>query len=169
MNRIILFICAALFLCSCSNNESPKIALSQNWADHYIQLPDSDSLERGKTYLSIYSQIYSTTEERLHNLTSTVSIRNTNLNDTVYIAEASYYNTKGNHIRSYFEKPIYVAPMETIEIVVEFDDIKGGSGGNFVFEWIKAKESNTPFFEGVMISLYGQVGLSFSTQGIEIK
>jgi hypothetical protein len=59
--------------------------------------------------------------------------------------------------------------METIEIVVEFDDDAGGTGGNFIFEWKKEKESNTPFFEGVMISMYGQIGLSFSTQGIKIK
>lgn len=169
MYRIIFYICAALFVSSCSNEESSKRTLSQNWSDHYIKLPSTDSLETGKTYLSIYSQIYSTTEERLHNLTSTVSIRNTNLNDTIYILDASYYNTQGNHIRRYFERPIFVAPMETIEIVVEFDDDAGGTGGNFIFEWKKEKESNTPFFEGVMISMYGQIGLSFSTQGIKIK
>ena len=64
--------------------------------------------------------------------------------------------------------PIYVLPLETIEIVIEDRDIEGGSGANFVFEWAMKNKKNPPLFEAVMISTYGDQGLSFTTRGIPV-
>ena len=58
--------------------------------------------------------------------------------------------------------------METIEIVIEEQDIEGGSGANFVFNWATLNDKNPPLFEAVMISTYGQQGLSFTTRGVQI-
>jgi hypothetical protein len=107
-------------------------------------------------------------EHQTFDLTSTVSIRNISLSDTVYILTADYYNTIGENIRQYIQKPIYLKPLETLEIIIEEQDFEGGSGANFVFEWAKAKKKNPPLFEAVMISTYGQQGLSFTTRGVEI-
>jgi len=59
--------------------------------------------------------------------------------------------------------------METIEIVLKEKDEKGGTGGNFIFEWSILKEAPEPLFEGVMISTTSQQGLSFTTQSKRIK
>jgi hypothetical protein len=117
----------------------------------------------------VYSRIYSFTEQKTHNLTVTASIRNTSLSDTVYISKAEYYNSHGKPIQSYLDSPIYIAPLETIEIVIDEVDQKGGTGANFIFEWEKKPDTSEPLFEGVMISTYGTQGLSFTTQGIRIE
>lgn len=127
-----------------------------------------DSLTKGTSYLSVYSQIYNQTEHKTYNLTATVSIRNVNRTDTVYIDNAEYFNTEGHAIRKYFEKTVYVAPMETIEIVIDEMDKEGGTGANFLFDWRLKPGTNEPLFEAVMISSYGQ-GLSFTTEGKRIK
>jgi hypothetical protein len=44
---------------------------------------------------------------------------------------AKYYNTQGTLLRSYFEHPIYLAPLETVEIVIDEGDREGGTGANF--------------------------------------
>jgi hypothetical protein len=94
-------------------------------------------------------------------------MRNTSPQDTIYLTKATYYNTSGQKIRSYFQGAVYIAPMETLEIVIEEADTEGGSGANFVFDWAVTAGAPKPYFEAVMISTSGQQGLSFVTTGIE--
>ena len=139
-----------------------------NWDKRTIDYELDDSLINGTTYLSVYSEIYSKTEHLTHDLTVTVSIRNTNQMDTIFLDTAEYFNTKGKSIRTYFNRTIFIAPMETVEIVIDEQDQEGGSGANFLFKWRVKPNSNKPLFEGIMISTSGQQGLSFTTQGINV-
>lgn len=93
-----------------------------------------DSLLNGSSYLSVYSQIYNETEHKTYNLTATVSIRNVNSRDTIYIDNAEYLNTRGHAIRKYFKKTVYLALKETVEILIEENDKEGGTGANFHFD-----------------------------------
>lgn len=150
--------------------QSPENELSStnplNWEPRLSHDFKDSTLISGQSYLSIYSHIYSQTEHRQHNLTATVSMRNINQEDTIHISRADYYNTNGQLIRSYFNKPIFVAPLETVEIVIDERDQHGGSGANFIFEWRKPLMAYEPLFEAVMISTSGQQGISFKTTGI---
>lgn len=164
----IMLITVFLFLACESRHEiNPVDLFSQE--KRTVDLPLKDSLRQGTTYLSVYSQIYGQTERRTHDLTATVSIRNVNRSDTIYIQKAEYFDTKGKLIRSYFDKAIFIAPLETVEIVINEIDREGGTGANFLFDWKVRQISNDPFFECVMISMYGQQGLSFTTQGKRIE
>ncbi|MGB3547816.1 MAG: DUF3124 domain-containing protein [Saprospiraceae bacterium] len=142
--------------------------LVEDWDSRKVTIQVSDSLEAGSTYLSSYSQIYVQTGRRRFSLTGTISMRNINQSDTVYIDKAKYFKTDGAGIRSYFDEPIYLAPLETVEIIITEQDIEGGTGDNFVFEWHKPPGTHDPFFEGVFITIYGQQGISFTTRGIRI-
>jgi len=107
--------------------------------------------------------------ERLFDLAVTVSLRNTHRSDTVVLESADYFDTHGQLIRQYVKAPVLLLPMETIEIVIAELDEAGGTGGNFLFDWRIKAGGNPPHFEAVMISTYGQQGLSFTTTGIRIK
>lgn len=168
MKKSILACLLGLSLISCSERKEVSSIHPVNWEKRTVNFPLNDSLQSGSTYLSVYSQIYSITEHITHDLTVTISMRNTNKADTIFIERAEYFNTKGESIRTYFNKPIYLAPMETVEIVIDEVDKEGGTGANFIFDWIIKPASNEPLFEGVMISTYGQQGLSFTTQGKRI-
>lgn len=157
-----------LFFLSCDREPNKSSFDPVNWSTRPIDLQGRDSLRQGTSYLSVYSSIYSLTEQRTHNLTVTVSIRNTSLADSVFILRADYYNTQGDLIRTYFEEAIYVKPLETVEIVIDEHDEDGGTGANFIFEWATDSGRPSPLFEAVMISTSGQQGLSFTTQGVEI-
>lgn len=164
--KIFFFI---LLFQACANKSELNSNPAINWKQRTVKLMPSDSLTKGKTYLSVYSQIYSQTEHTTHNLTATVSMRNINIKDTVYIKSAEYFDTHGNAIRTYFDTAIFIAPMETVEIIIEENDQEGGTGANFLFEWAMKPNANEPFFEAVMISTSGQQGLSFTTQGRKIN
>ncbi len=169
MKYIIRMMIMLIMLQSCENN-SEKISIKQpNWENRKIEISDLSGYEKGKIYLPIYSHIYQRFENRTFNLTVTVSIRNTSLTDSVYILKADYFNTNGDNIRQYLKSPIFLKPMETIELIIEEADKEGGSGANFIFNWAAKEPDNVPLCEAVMISTYGQQGLSFLTRGISIN
>ncbi len=152
-------------LSACEKKKAVSSIDPVNWESKTVKKTLPDSLKTGSTYLSVYSQIYSQTEHATHNLTATVSMRNISRTDTVYIDKAQYFNTKGELIRTYFDKAIFILPMETVEIVIDEKDQEGGTGANFVFDWRIKKHSLEPYFEGIMTSTSGQQGLSLTTQG----
>lgn len=169
MKLLIKSLFIFLLLLSCNKEKKPITIEKVDWVKHEIKLPLSNSLETGKTYLSIYPQIYSFSKNKTHDLTTLVSLRNVSETDTIFMSRADYFNTHGDKIESYISKSIYLKPLETIEIVIEENDSKGGTGSNFIFEWHKERTSNDPLFEAIMSSTMAQQGLSFTTQGVRIK
>ncbi|WP_417444984.1 DUF3124 domain-containing protein [Joostella sp.] len=166
---LVVFSIFLMISCETNTEGTDETIQMVDWSERTASIPAKDSLINGQTYLSIYSQIYSYTLHGKHDLTTTVSIRNTSDKDTIYIKKADYYDHKGELIRSYMKSPVYMAPLETLEIVIAKDDNHGGSGANFIFDWAAPKDSSIPHFEGIMISTAGQQGLSFSTQGVRTK
>lgn len=168
---LITLLCLA-FIFGCEERKENKKPIEiEKWLKRKIDISkkDSDSLLFGKSYLSIYSQIYSLTELKTHNLTVMVSLRNTSDTDTIYLLKAEYFDTHGKLVQTYFDKPIFLTPMETTEIIIDETDISGGTGSNMIFEWKKPKNSSDPLFEAIMNSTKGQQGLSFITQSVRIK
>lgn len=151
---------------ACQETRDPPPVAPVNWDSKRIQLDESDSLVQGSSYLSIYSAIYQRSEGLTYELTTTVSIRNISSTDSIFIRRADYFNTQGDLIRTYVDEPVFVKPLETIEIIIDEADKTGGTGANFIFEWATRNSVHEPFFEAVMISTTGQQGLSFTTQGI---
>ena len=171
MIRNFVSLIVLLLIFSCTEKVQKEVSSIDpvNWSNRTAAISVQDSLMSGTSYLSVYSEIYSETEHRTHNLTSTISMRNTNLRDTIYINKAEYFDTKGNPIRTYFDETIYIKPMETVEIVIDEKDRSGGTGANFLFQWSIKPSSHEPYFEGVMISTSGQQGLSFTTEGKRVE
>lgn len=168
--KIDFFVAIGIvLLSSCNEPQELSSVHPENWSQRAVSISQKDSLEYGKSYLSIYSQIYSLSQRETHDLTAIASMRNTSDKDTIYLLRASYYGTHGNNIRTYFDTPIYLAPLETTEIVIDELDTTGGTGSNFIFEWKIPKETPEPIFEGVMSSTMSQQGLSFTTQAKRIE
>lgn len=169
MRHFFTILLVALIFSSCDKTGTDKYPVEQaDWNKKQSTISNFDAYFKGITYLPVYSHIYHLHEHRTFDLTITASIRNISLTDSVYILKADYYNTTGENIRQYIKKPIYLKPLETIEIIISERDIDGGSGANFIFEWAKSTRHNTPLFEAVMISTYGQQGISFTTRGVQI-
>lgn len=169
MKATYLSILLVIILFGCHEKKEISSINPENWSKRKASISTKDSLEYGKSYLSIYSQIYSMSEHKTHNLTAMASIRNTSDKDSIYLLKAVYYDTHGKLVRTYFDFPIYLAPMETTEIIIDEVDVVGGTGSNFIFEWKTPKNCPEPLFEGIMSSTIGQQGLSFTTNAKRIK
>lgn len=169
MKKYILFLFFGVLIFGCTKPPVISSVNPENWSKRYIDISRKDSLEYGKSYLSIYSQIYSSSEHKTHNLTAMASMRNVSDKDTIYLLKAEYFDTHGVSIRTYFNKAIYLAPLETTEIIIDEIDVLGGTGSNFIIEWKTPKGCPEPLFEGVMNSTMGKQGLSFTTQAKRIE
>ena len=169
MKYQILALVFISVLFSCETEVKKETIDPVDWSERAAVIDVTDSLEQGKSYLSIYSQIYSVSALKKQNLAAMASLRNTSDLDSIFILSAHYYNTQGTLVKSYFDSPIYLAPLETVEILINEIDVTGGTGSNFIFEWTIPQGTSEPLFEAIMTSTKGQQGLSFTTQSVRIE
>ncbi|MEP1035559.1 DUF3124 domain-containing protein [Ekhidna sp.] len=166
--RGIIYFLLALFISSCAHREVQKpesFKVDINWRDRTVGTMSLDSLHTGQTYLSVYSDIYINTDQERILLGATISIKNPNRTDSIFLTSADYFETTGTLLRNYVKAPVFVLPMETVEIVIPRLDKEGGSGANFLFDWRKREQAFEPIFECLMLSAIGNRSFSFSTHG----
>jgi hypothetical protein len=157
MKRCCFFVFLLIFLTICFFSPPPACAGEKN------------GLSDGQTiYVPAYSHIYSGDRERPFLLTVTLSIRNIDPTQPIKITQVNYYDTKGKVIKSFFDKPVILSPLESIRYVIPENDKAGGSGANFLVEWNSGKLVNPPIVESIMIGTQSQQGISFTSRGREI-
>ena len=130
------------------------------------QACDIPELSQGQTiYVPAYSHIYHSSDERPFYLTITLSIRNTDPNNSITITKVDYHETKGKLIVKHLDSAIVLGPYESLRYVIPENDKSGGSGANFIVKWEAEKCINKPIVETIMVSTRGQQGLSFTSRG----
>jgi hypothetical protein len=126
-------------------------------------------------YLPVYSHLYHgdinpRTGKPSETLVSThVSIRNTDPVAGMKVVSARYYDTGGKLLREFLPKPQTIAPMGTHELYVPRSDSSGGSGANFVIDWVADKPINPPLVEALHADIREARTLLFVTTGRPIQ
>lgn len=126
-------------------------------------------------YLPIYSHLYHgdvnpRTGKPSETLVSThVSIRNTDPAAGLKIVSARYYNTDGKLLREFLPKPQAIPPLGTYELYVPRSDSSGGSGANFIIDWIADKPINPPLVEALHADIREARTLLFVTTARPIQ
>ena len=98
-------------------------------------------------------------------LTVTISIRNTDPKHQIVITLTDYYETQGNLLKKYIDKPVILKPLESLRYVIPQKDTAGGSGANFIVQWKSDRFVNPPIVESIMIGTQNQQGVSFVSRG----
>lgn len=166
-STIVLFSVLFILFVSCDKKSSSKereIISNEHQVPKQVEKSNGDLVTK-KVYVPVYSNIYQRTRNDRTQLTSTLSIHNTSETDTLFISRIDYFNTEGKFVRSYIKSPIYLSTFETLEYVVDEEDVSGGSGANFVVEWYGNTKLN-PLFQAVMIGGLGSKSFSFVTEGV---
>lgn len=167
--RLICLVIALIFLTGCtaselSNSQSETTTIAPS--PKVVTLDKNFQAVRGQTiYVPIYSHIYYESRQKSFNLAATLSIRNTDLTDSIVVTSARYYNSNGKLLRQYIERPIQLDALASTDFVVDRDDTSGGSGANFIVEWVAQSEVSAPIVEAVMIGSALQQGISWISPG----
>ena len=132
------------------------------------QVISGDDLEKvtgQSVYVPAYSEIFYSDRKRTWDLAVTLAVHNTDAKTPITITSVRYYDTDGNLVREYHEKPVKLNPWATAGIVVERRDRRGGVGANFIVDWQADQAVSEPLIETVMVSTSGTQGLGFTGPG----
>ncbi|MEM9728749.1 MAG: DUF3124 domain-containing protein [Myxococcota bacterium] len=125
----------------------------------------TDLVVQRSVYVPVYSHIYYD-GGRPYSLETTLSIRNIDTEDPLYVRTVAYYDTNGALSTKLLDQLIALRPLQTIEFLVERKDATGGSGANFVVDWGAAnRQTASPFIEAVMVGRSGTNAISFVSPG----
>lgn len=139
--------------------------LSQYPAGEY----DRETLsQRGSVYAPCYSHIYYHGGSPLL-LETTLSVRNIDQDQPIYLTAIKYVDTDGESIKVFLDETIKLDPFQTIEFLVEEKDSTGGSGANFLVNWMAGEEVDAPLVETVMVGASGSRAIAFSRTGVPIS
>jgi hypothetical protein len=133
------------------------------------------SLSTGQSlYLPIYSHLlYGNVnvagKPSQYPLSALVSLRNTDPRQPIRILSARYYDTAGKPVREYLPKQVVLPPLGTTELFVERNDMRGGSGANFIVSWQADRPANPPIVEALHADISGNRTLSFIASARPIK
>lgn len=127
-------------------------------------------LSKGQTvYVPVYSHIYIGPKKQHFQLSSTLSVRNTDMSAPFRITAVDYYDNNGKLVRRLVAKPFSLAALASTDFHIDQNDISGGFGANFIIRWESERAINAPVIECVMIgSTIGQ-GISFVSSGRVIQ
>lgn len=128
----------------------------------------ANPVEGQVVYVPAYSHVYHGAGDP-YLLTITLSVRNTSMDSEIFVQAVRYFDTKGNEVKSYLDKPVRLPPLGTTEVLIERDDASGGSGANFLVEWYSNTPVTEPIIEAVMIDTKSQQGIAFVRRGSAIS
>lgn len=138
-------------------------------ANHLIDNQELEKLNivKGqKIYAPLYSQLYRAGGMTILDLTGILAIHNTSNKHSIFITSVSYYDTSGQLVKDcLLDKALRLGPMANTEFGVSKKNRSGGSGANFVVEWVAEKEVKEPIVETIMITSAGNQGYSFLSTG----
>jgi hypothetical protein len=124
---------------------------------------------RGRLYVPAYAQIRLGSGRGKLDLATTLSIHNGDVDQPVVLRRISYHATDGRLVETLLDRPVALKPLATVEFFVPADDLRAGSGANFVVEWAASARSMEPIAEAVMIGTIGTTSYSFVSQGRAAK
>ncbi len=120
-------------------------------------------------YVPAYSHVYTGDRAMPFNLSTTLSVRNTDRTNTITLISADYYNDNGELVKRMLAKPVRLKPLASTSFFIRERDTSGGFGASFIVRWQSDKEVSTPVVESVMIGAYSGQGISFTGSAQEIR
>jgi hypothetical protein len=126
---------------------------------------DFKAVQQASIYVPIYSAIYYEDRRRTLELAATLSVRNTDMKNSIILRSVDYYSTDGKLVKKYLTSPVELGPMSTADFIVARTDVSGGAGANFIVDWLASKAVSAPIAEAVMVSTGSSQSISFVSRG----
>ena len=172
-SSLVTTLCVVgLTLCGCSGDApDPTVhgSAAVRLSPAVTALPEP-TIQR-TIYVPIYSSIYlgRDIKQKMVELAATLSVRNVSAHYPVVLNFVRYYDSAGRQIRDYVNRPSELAPLATVEFVIQEADTAGGPGANFLVQWRGSADIDEPVIEAVMIGQSGNAGFSFTSSGRVVK
>ena len=169
--KLINLVFIIFLLYSCTPDSKTKIEKVVPSATEFkpVDAAFIRRLHGQQIYVPIYSSIYNQYKESLLHMTGILSIRNTSFKESITIKKVDYYDTNGKLLKRFIDGPFSLGKMSSKDFVIPENDLEGGTGANFIVEWVSENVVSLPLVESIMLGTLGTKGFSFSSRGQEIQ
>jgi hypothetical protein len=144
-------------------------SLEQNFANSLTAVPTQAQSVSGAFYVPVYSSVSVTPGKVRADFSVTLSVHNASESRPLILKRINYFDTSGALVQAYLKEPIALKPFATIEVFVAINDVRGGTGANFVVDWAATGEIAEPVVEALMVGGVGSGHYAFISQGRPIR
>jgi hypothetical protein len=162
---LLLAMLAAPLEPACAESGS----IEQNFAGSLTVLPGETLDVSGAFYVPVYSSVAMSQGKLRADFSVTLSIHNASEAKPLVLKRIAYFDTAGKMVESYLKTPVALKPFATVEIAIATNDVRGGTGANFVIDWAAAGAIAEPAVEALMVGSIGAGHYAFISQGRSIK
>lgn len=132
-------------------------------------MPAGSLTVTGAFYVPAYSSVSMSAGKLRADFSVTLSIHNASEQRPIVLKRIAYFDSTGKLVENYLKTPIAMKPFATVEIFVPANDVRGGTGANFVVDWGADGEIAEPVMEALMIGSVGSGHYAFISQGRRIN
>jgi len=165
--RIVLWLKALLgsFASALPAAAQSKVNIEQNFADSLTALPKEELAVAGGFYVPAYSSVAMSQGKLRVDFSVTLSVHNATETQPLVVKRIAYFDTAGKQVESYLKAPVALRPLATVSIFIPTDDVRGGTGANFLVDWAATGEIAEPVVEALMVGGVANAHYAFISQG----
>ena len=130
-------------------------------------VPTENLAVSGAFYVPVYSSV--AMNKLRADFSVTLSIHNASETRPLVLRRIAYFDTGGKMVENHLKAPVALKPFSTVEVFVPANDIRGGTGANFVVDWAATGEIAEPVVEALMFGGIGSGHYAFVSQGRPIR
>jgi Protein of unknown function (DUF3124) len=132
-------------------------------------MPTESLAVTGAFYVPVYSSVSMSQGKLRADFSVTLSVHNASEIRPLVLKRIAYFDTSGKMVESYLKSPVALKPFSTIEVSIAANDVRGGTGANFVVDWAATGEIAEPAVEALMVGGVGAGHYAFISQGRPIR
>jgi hypothetical protein len=168
---LVLLLVTTAALLSVIRSTDAQTAINEDFKEYARSLTDVPQplTNRGEFYVPAFSSLHLGARRTRLNLGVTLSIHNASEVEPLVINRIDYFDTFGTLIQRYVTQPVALRPFGTVEVFIAADDIRGGTGANFIVGWAARGPIAEPVIETLMAAYLGTGGVAFATHGRPIR
>lgn len=162
-------IAVAMLLCPLASalpaRAQPKINIEQNFADSLTAMPKEELALSGGFYVPAYSSVAMSQGKLRVDFSVTLSVHNASETQPLVVRRIAYFDTAGKQVESYLKAPVAMKPLASVSVFIPTDDVRGGTGANFIVDWAATGEIAEPVVEALMVGGVANAHYAFISQG----
>ena len=164
---LAIFFC--LMAAGAQAQAQSQAGLERTFADSLTTVPTQALSVSGAFYVPVYSSVAMTPGKVRADFSVTLSVHNASESQPVILKRISYFDTSGALVQAYLKEPVALKPFATVEIFVAINDVRGGTGANFIVDWAATGDIAEPVVEALMVGGIGSGHYAFISQGRPIR
>ncbi|HVG52617.1 MAG TPA: DUF3124 domain-containing protein [Xanthobacteraceae bacterium] len=143
--------------------------LEQAFASSLTAIPAGDLPVAGSIYVPAYSSVAIVQGKVRADFSVTLSVHNASQDKPLVLRRIAYFDTSGQLVETYLQKPLALKPFAAVEIYIAQTDVRGGTGANFIVDWAAAGPIAEPVAEALMVGGIGAGHYAFISQGRPVR